>query len=106
MNMDDSLTLSTLLGYPNSRTEPAITLKLYDKLCHPRTPRIVVSIRNRCHCDCSGIRDRPRDIRNMEKLRKKLLPRWYFIIDLDNGIRLRLMSAKVRKCCASGILPT
>lgn len=82
MSIEDSLILSALLGRAKTSTEAVKALKVYDQVRRPRTQRIVESSRGTGEIVMGSGEETKLDF---GKLKGKLLPRWEFIVDFDNG---------------------
>ncbi|KAI1867099.1 hypothetical protein JX265_007675 [Neoarthrinium moseri] len=81
MSIEDTLVLSALLGHAGTRTEALKALEIYDRVRRPRTQRIVESSSVTGTILTGKGEETELDL---DKLRKKLLPRWDFILDFDN----------------------
>ncbi len=82
MSIEDSLILSTLLGRARTLDEATTALEVYDKVRRPRTQRIVESSRE-TGLIMAGLGEETK--LDSAQLKAKLLPRWDFILDFDNG---------------------
>lgn len=81
MSVEDSLILSTLLGLAKTPAEAIAALRVYDLVRRPRTQKIVESSRGTGDIMTGK---GPGTGLDLAKLKEKLLPRWDFIINLDN----------------------
>lgn len=82
MAIEDSLVLSALLGRAETPAQAVLALEAYDRVRWQRTQRIVESSRG------TGMMRTGLDAEvglDLAKFRERLLPRWDFIIDFDNG---------------------
>lgn len=82
MSIEDSLILSTLVSRVKTPGEACAALEVYDRVRRPRSQRIVESSWG-TGLIVAGLGEETK--LNFEKLRAKLLPRWDFIVDFDNG---------------------
>ncbi|KAH9884877.1 salicylate hydroxylase [Xylariomycetidae sp. FL2044] len=80
-SIEDSLILSTLLGMAKNKAEALVALRVYDRVRRPRTQRIVESSRQTGIIMTGKGEETKLDL---GELKKKLLPRWDFIINFDN----------------------
>ena len=76
MCIEDSLILSTLLGYAKTPVEARTALKVYDQVRRPRTQRIVESSRTVGDILTGKAKLDP-------KTSSAFMSRWDFIIDID-----------------------
>lgn len=85
MMVEDVVILSTLLGRATSTAEAVVALETYDEVRRSRTQEIVKSSRETGTILTGRGKETGMDL---EKLQKKLLPRWDFIVNFDIGTHI------------------